>query len=57
MNFIDLADDICAVPIDVRDGRFAPPSTPGIGIEVDEDKLTHYRLDDPVSGPGALARA
>jgi L-alanine-DL-glutamate epimerase-like enolase superfamily enzyme len=45
MNFTDLADDILAGEIVVRDGRLAPPDAPGLGIAIDEDKLAHYRLD------------
>jgi L-alanine-DL-glutamate epimerase-like enolase superfamily enzyme len=45
-NVIDLADDIVAEPIEIRDGRVAPPDTPGLGIEIDEAKLAHYRVDD-----------
>jgi L-alanine-DL-glutamate epimerase-like enolase superfamily enzyme len=46
MNYTDLADDVNAEPIVVSDGRIIPPATPGLGIEVDEDKLEHYRLDE-----------
>jgi L-Ala-D/L-Glu epimerase len=46
MNYTDLADDVHAQPIVVRDGRIIPPASPGLGIEVDEDKLEHYRLDE-----------
>jgi L-alanine-DL-glutamate epimerase-like enolase superfamily enzyme len=46
MNYTDLADDILAGPIVVRDGRIAAPAAPGLGIEIDEDKLSHYRLDE-----------
>ena len=46
MNYTDLADDILTTPIVVRGGRIAAPSAPGLGIAVDEDKLTHYRLDE-----------
>lgn len=45
MNYTDLADDLLAVPPDVRGGRIVPPAGPGLGIEIDEDKLDHYRLD------------
>ena len=44
-NALDLADDLVCEPLAIRDGRFAPPDRPGLGIEVDEDKLDHYRLE------------
>ena len=46
MNYTDLADDLLACPVEVRDGRIIPPDLPGLGIEIDEDKLAYYRLDE-----------
>jgi L-alanine-DL-glutamate epimerase-like enolase superfamily enzyme len=46
MNYTDLADDLLACPIEIRDGRIIPPDLPGLGIEIDEDKLAHYRVDE-----------
>ena len=43
-NFLDLADDLLAEPPEIRAGRIAPRPLPGLGIEVDEDRLDHYRL-------------
>jgi L-alanine-DL-glutamate epimerase-like enolase superfamily enzyme len=34
-----------AEPPEIRDGRRAPRPLPGLGIEVDEDRLEHYRID------------
>jgi L-alanine-DL-glutamate epimerase-like enolase superfamily enzyme len=45
-NVLDLADDLLAEPIEIRAGRVAAPNRPGLGIEIDEDKLAHYRLDE-----------
>lgn len=45
MNYTDLADDILRDDISVAGGRLFAPDKPGLGIEVDEDKLAHYRLD------------
>lgn len=45
-NVLDLADDLLAEPIEIRDGRVAAPNRPGLAIEIDEDKLAHYRLDE-----------
>ena len=30
----------------IRDGRLVPPAAPGLGIEIDEEKLAHYRLHE-----------
>jgi L-alanine-DL-glutamate epimerase-like enolase superfamily enzyme len=44
-NFLDLEDDLLAELPSVRDGRVAVGEAPGLGAEVDEAKLAHYRLD------------
>jgi L-alanine-DL-glutamate epimerase-like enolase superfamily enzyme len=44
-NFLDLEDDLLAGPLDVRDGRVAVRTEPGLGVEVDEERLEHYRTD------------
>ena len=44
-NFLDLANDLVVTAPDIRDGRAAAPAAPGLGIEVDEDRLQRYRLD------------
>jgi L-alanine-DL-glutamate epimerase-like enolase superfamily enzyme len=54
MNAVELADDLLVVPIEVREGRFAPPDIPGLGIDIDEDKLAFYRLDEEGVVPAAL---
>ncbi len=46
MNYTDLADDILDGEITVSGGRLAAPDKPGLGFEVDEHKLAHYRLDE-----------
>jgi L-alanine-DL-glutamate epimerase-like enolase superfamily enzyme len=39
-----LADDLVDHPITVADGHIVPPSDgPGLGINVDEDKVARYR--------------
>ena len=43
-----LADDLLSAPFPVRDGSVVVPDGPGLGIEVDEDRLRKYtvqRLD------------
>jgi L-Ala-D/L-Glu epimerase / N-acetyl-D-glutamate racemase len=43
-NFADLADDITTPPV-VRDGRAAVSAGPGLGIEIDEERVAAYRMD------------
>ena len=45
MNYTDLADDLLVAPIAVDSGRIVPPDAPGLGIEIDEEKLERYRTD------------
>lgn len=44
-NFLDMADDLLAEPLQIRDGRIAVRHVPGVGAAIDEDKLTRYRTD------------
>ena len=44
MNFLDLADDIVAPPT-ICAGRAAVGTRPGLGVEVDEERLERYRVD------------
>lgn len=44
-NFLDMADDLLAEPLQIRDGRIAVRHVPGVGAVIDEDKLTRYRTD------------
>jgi L-Ala-D/L-Glu epimerase len=44
-NFLDLADDVVIAAPEICDGRALVPTAPGLGIEIDEDRLTRYRLD------------
>ncbi|MGA9859274.1 MAG: enolase C-terminal domain-like protein [Solirubrobacteraceae bacterium] len=44
-NFLDLADDLVITVPAIRDGRAAPSTVPGLGLEVDEERLDRYRLD------------
>jgi L-Ala-D/L-Glu epimerase len=44
-NFLDLADDLVVRAPEIRNGRATVPAAPGLGIEVDEDRLQRYRLD------------
>lgn len=49
-HYHDQADDIITQPWTYSDGRFALPTGPGLGIEIDRDKLDFYHrnfLDTP----------
>ncbi|MGE2833134.1 mandelate racemase/muconate lactonizing enzyme family protein [Mycobacterium sp. SMC-4] len=45
-NFLDMSDDLLTVPLCIRDGELQVPPGPGIGVEIDADKLAHYRTDN-----------
>lgn len=40
-----LTDQLVREPLIVRDGVLVPSQRPGIAVEIDEDKLRHYRID------------
>lgn len=44
--FMNLTDDLVTEPLVVSEGQLAVPKGPGVGIEIDEDKLHHYRVDE-----------
>ncbi|AQA01151.1 mandelate racemase [Mycobacterium sp. MS1601] len=44
-NFLDMSDDLLTEPLSIADGRLHVPAGCGLGIEIDEDKLAHYRTD------------
>jgi L-alanine-DL-glutamate epimerase-like enolase superfamily enzyme len=44
-NFLDMSDDLLAEPLEIRDGELHVRSAAGIGIDIDPDKLAHYRTD------------
>jgi L-alanine-DL-glutamate epimerase-like enolase superfamily enzyme len=44
-NFLDLADDLVVPGPQIHDGRATVPTAPGLGFEVDEERLQRYRLD------------
>ena len=43
-----LADDATARPIRIAHGHVEVSDRPGLGIEVDEDRIRRYRRDVPV---------
>lgn len=44
-NFLDMSDDLLAEPLQIEDGTLRVREGPGLGIEIDEDKLARYRQD------------
>lgn len=44
-NFLDMSDDLLATPLRIRHGELQVPAGPGLGVEIDPDKLEHYRTD------------
>ncbi|BBX19136.1 enolase [Mycolicibacterium duvalii] len=45
-NFLDMSDDLLTVPLSIRDGELQVPPGPGLGVEIDADKLARYRTDN-----------
>jgi L-alanine-DL-glutamate epimerase-like enolase superfamily enzyme len=44
-NFLDMEDDLLAEPLTITGGTLAVRPGPGLGLVIDEDRLTHYRQD------------
>jgi len=44
-NFLDMSDDLLAEPLQISDGTLAVRQCPGLGLQIDEDKLQRYRQD------------
>jgi L-alanine-DL-glutamate epimerase-like enolase superfamily enzyme len=44
------ADDVAVVDISIHDGYLWPPTEPGLGVELDEDRLARYALAEPEIG-------
>ncbi|SDS13786.1 mandelate racemase/muconate lactonizing enzyme family protein [Agrococcus carbonis] len=44
-NYLDMADDLIAEPLEIVEGRMRVPSGPGVGVVIDEEKLDRYRVD------------
>ena len=42
-NFLDMSDDLLTEPLEIRDGELTIRPGAGLGIDVDPDKLAHYR--------------
>ncbi|MGY1622836.1 mandelate racemase/muconate lactonizing enzyme family protein [Geodermatophilus sp. SYSU D00965] len=44
-NFLDMRDDLLTEPLEISGGELAVRPGPGIGIDIDPDKLARYRQD------------
>jgi L-Ala-D/L-Glu epimerase / N-acetyl-D-glutamate racemase len=44
-NFLDMSDDLLTEPLEIRGGELAVRPGSGLGVEIDADKLEHYRQD------------
>lgn len=44
-NFLDMSDDLLTEPLQIRDGVLTVRPGPGLGVEIDPDKLQRYRSD------------
>lgn len=44
-NFLDMSDDLLAEELQIRDGYLHTSPHSGIGVEIDPDKLSRYRID------------
>lgn len=44
-NFLDIADDLIAEPLQISNGQIHAPTVPGVGTAINVDKLTRYRID------------
>lgn len=47
-NFLDMSDDLLDQPLQIADGFLAVPPGPGLGVSIDPDKLSRYRIDSRV---------
>ena len=45
-TYFGLVDDVCIEPLPIVRGTIAVPSSPGLGIECDEEKLRRFAVED-----------
>jgi muconate cycloisomerase len=50
-----LTEEILAEPLDYSDFHLTLPTTPGLGIQLDEDRVLHFRRDRPRTSIAATA--
>ncbi|QDV35804.1 mandelate racemase/muconate lactonizing enzyme family protein [Tautonia plasticadhaerens] len=46
-TYYGLVEDVLVRPLEIRAGRMAVPQAPGLGIEVDPEKVRKYRVGPP----------
>lgn len=44
-TYYGLVEDVCTEPLQIVGGKIAVPAAPGLGIEVDPEKLKKYRVE------------
>jgi L-Ala-D/L-Glu epimerase len=44
-NFLNMSDDLLTEPLQIHNGELAVRPDAGLGVEIDPDKLDHYRTD------------
>lgn len=44
-NFLDISDDLLTEPLRITNGELIVREGPGVGVDLDDDKLAHYRID------------
>lgn len=44
-NYLDMSDDLLTDPLLIEDGAVRVRQGAGLGVDIDEDKLAHYRTD------------
>ena len=44
-NFLDMADHLLQEPLSIDNGYMRVPEGPGLGFQLDPDKVAHYRTD------------
>ena len=45
-NFLDMSDDLLTEPLEIASGELTIRPGVGLGVEIDPDKLEHYRQDN-----------
>lgn len=43
-NYLDMTDDLLAEPLQIVDGAIRVPQVPGVGTQIDPEKLAKYRI-------------
>lgn len=43
-NYLEMSDDLVSIPLTIINGEMSVSTLPGLGVDVDEEKLKHYSL-------------